>query len=202
LIEPSASLRWRCAVCGGGRIPGLHAAALGAASVAKLVAARRGRAVEVAAGIGALVFASSAVFLGLIAAFALHHAAGIAGATLLVVGGVLAVVAIALLRARSRNGAAWRVALDDAWTDAAEKIARASGEPMTNARLAEAMQVSEEVAEQVLGQLSLEGARVSVGDDAVLHYRVSPKIEVKPDADAEATEGESIEPSETNKERR
>jgi hypothetical protein len=188
VIEPSRSLRWRCAVCGAGRIPGVAASTLGAGTKAKLVAVQRGRAIELGAGIGALVLAASAVMVGLVAAFAFALHATVTGVVLAGLGVVAALVALRLRGASRKNGAAWRSALDDAWTDGAEIIARGQGGTLTAPELATAMRISEGDAESLLSQLSVEGARVSVDDEAGLRYRIDALAASKPPAAVGAPE--------------
>ncbi len=177
--ERSASLRWRCAVCGGPIVPSDGSFRRAGGELASLVGAARsnGMALGWTAAAGVLgVAAMATLLLGLL----LWHAAHLAGVLLAVVAGVALALAIgSALRARARRSEA-RVKLDEAWSTVAGEIVAARGGDVTAANVAKALSIDEGYAQTLLSELSAEGrVRVAVRDDAQLSYTPGPTVEAE-----------------------
>lgn len=173
-VEPSASLRWRCAVCGGPLVPTEGDIARSDGELPHLVRSHRARAM-------ALGWLAASFVLGSIAAMAVGVALLVAGASTLaaallgVVGVGAATLAVVSLRRSRRRRAEAREQLDHAWDRVAGEVLSARSGDTTAADLARIMSTKEEHAEGLLSRLSAHGrARVDVReDDAELAYRVS-----------------------------
>ncbi len=184
-VSPSAALRWVCGACGGARVLGLGGRP-DPRTVTALVSARQARA-------SAFGWRAGAVVLGLAAGMAATLAAlvGLAShVAALVVAGIAALLALVAFGARGRGSRAARESkslLDDAYVAAAETIARERDSALTAGALAQAMQIDRAAAEAILTRLSVAGrARVDVGDDADLRYRIDaepPSTDASPPGD-------------------
>lgn len=170
--EASASLRWRCAVCGGPLVPTEAGVARSNAELPHLVRSQRARAMALgwtAAAFMLVAVALMAAGAGLLVWFA-SHAAAIVLAVLATAAAAIAAGSARRARARRKDA---RVELDAAWERVAREVLKARGGETTAADLAKAMQTDEEHAEHLLSALSVEGrVRVDVRDDAELAYRV------------------------------
>lgn len=179
--EPSRSMRWRCAVCGGPVVPSDGSFPRTNGEVGRLVGAARARAMAFGWAAAAIVLSSGFV-IALPLAVLLWSASHLAGLVLGTVAGMtfaLAVASATRHRARSREG---RLKLDEAWRMVADEMLKARGADVTAPELARAMCTDEPFAEALLSELSAQGhARVAVGDDAQLSYRFAAEAE----ADAE-----------------
>lgn len=188
--EPSATLQWRCAVCGGPLVPSDTSFPRSGAELGSLVGAAR------ASGM-AFGWTAAAITLGIVAAFALvvalvlGHAAPMGAMVLGIVGGAAATLAIAGgLRANNRRREA-RNLVEQAWASVAGELLAARGGALTAAEVARALSIDEPYAERLLSELSAEGrVRVAVSDDAQLSYRPSsPDLEEERSADTADAEG-------------
>jgi hypothetical protein len=170
--EPSASLRWRCAVCGGPRVPTEGDIPRSNGELPLLVRSHRVRAMALGWLAASFVLGSIAamtVGVALLVGLASHLAAAILG----VLAFVTASLAVMSLRRRGARRAEANAALDQAWDRVAGEVLRARQVDTTAADLARIMSTSIEHAEGLLSRLSAHGgARVDVRDDAELAYRV------------------------------
>src|SRR5579862_4692212 len=112
--EPSATMRWRCAVCGGPLVPSDGSFPRSGAELGSLVGAARASAM-------AFGWTAAAITLGVVASFALvvalvlSHAAPGGAMVLGFVAGTAATLAFAgAMRARSRRGDV-RALVEKAW---------------------------------------------------------------------------------------
>jgi hypothetical protein len=187
-VEPSASLRWRCAVCGGPLVPTEEGIPRSDGELPHLVRSHRARAM--ALGWLAAFFvlgsiAAMAVGVALLVWFASHAAAALLG---LVGAGAATLAVVSLGRSRRRRAEA-RAELDHAWDRVAGEVLRARSGDTTAADLARIMSTKEDHAEGLLSRLSAQGgARVDVRDDAELAYRVSDEGAAPGNGDAESPE--------------
>jgi hypothetical protein len=176
--EPSAPMRWRCAVCGGPLVPSDGSFPRANGELASLVGSARARAMAVGWAAAAAVLAAVGL-LTLPLALLLWSASHVAGLILTVVAGAaVALAAASALRSRAR-GAEARAKLDEAWRTVADELLHARGAAnLTAPELARALQTDEAHAEALLSGLSVEGhARVAVDDDAQLSYRFAAEAE-------------------------
>jgi len=172
-MESSNTLRWVCGACGGPRVPGLDGPRMAphARIVADLARARRTR--DGGRIVGAISLALAVMALLALAPAGLvwpasHLATAIVAGTSLLIGAVA--VATYVLYTRSKRDFAR--ALDDAWTAAAAVVGGGQA-AITAPDLAVTMRVSDAVAERLLSNLSASSrARVDVGEDAELRYRI------------------------------
>jgi hypothetical protein len=179
--EPSASVRWRCGVCGGPVVPSDGSFPRANGELASLVAAARARGIAIGWVAAAIVlFASALIALPIVLLLWSHaHVAAVVVAS--VAGTSMALGAVSATRYRARNAEA-RAKLDDAWRTVADELLRARGMDVTAPELARALQTDDAHAESLLSELSAEGhARVAVGDDAQLSYRFTSEAEAEPD---------------------
>ena len=187
-VEPSPSLRWRCAVCGGPVVPTEGDIARSDGELPHLVRSHRARAM--ALGWLAAFFvlgsiAAMAVGVALLVGFASHAAAALLG---LVGAGAATFAVVSLGRSRRRRAEA-RAELDHAWDRVAGEVLTSRREDTTAADLARIMSTKEDHAEGLLSRLSAHGhARVDVRDDAELAYRVSDEGAAPGKDDAESPE--------------
>jgi Flp pilus assembly protein TadB len=185
-VEPSASLRWRCAVCGGPLVPTEGDIARSDGELPHLVRSHRARAMALGWLAAFLVLgsiAAMAVGVALLVWFASHVAAAVLG----VVALVASTLAVASLRRSRRQRAEAREQLDHAWDRVAGEVLGSRRGDTTAADLARIMSTKEEHAEGLLSRLSAHGgARVDVRDDAELAYRVSDEGAVGGADDAES----------------
>lgn len=188
--EPSATMRWRCAVCGGPLVPSDASFPRSGAELGSLVGAARASAM-------AFGWTAAAITLGIVASFALvvalvlGHAAPMGAMVLGIVGGVAATLALAGgLRARNHRGEA-RNRVEQAWASVAGELLAARGGALTAADVARALSIDEPYAERLLSELSAEGrVRVAVRDDAQLSYRPSsPDFQEEASGDTEGQTG-------------
>ncbi|HEX3345041.1 MAG TPA: hypothetical protein VHS09_10745 [Polyangiaceae bacterium] len=188
-VEPSASLRWRCAVCGGPVVPTEGDVPRSDGELPHLVRSHRARAMALGWLAASFVLGSIAAMaagVALLVGLASHLALGL----LVVVAGVSALLAAGSLRRSRRRRAEARAELEQAWDRVAGEVLGARRVDTTAADLARVMRTTDAHAEGLLSRLSAHGrARVDVRDDAELAYRVSdaPATEA-PDA-AEPTAG-------------
>ena len=168
-IEPSASLRWRCGVCGGPVVPG--DAPRSSAELPDLVRSHRVRAMALGwLGASFVLFAIAAMATGV--ALLLWLASHLAGVILAVVAAVAGVLALGSLRRSRRQRDEAREQLDQAWESVAREVLAHRHGDMTAEELARMMRTDTGHAERLLSRLSVEGrVRVAVRDDAELTYR-------------------------------
>ena len=185
-VEPSASLRWRCAVCGGPLVPTEGDIVRSDGELPHLVRSHRARAM-------ALGWLAASFVLGSIAAMAAGVALLVGLASPLAAGllGVVALVAasfaVVSFRRSRRCRAEAREQLDHAWDRVAGEVLSSRTVDTTAAELARIMSTKEEHAEGLLSRLSAHGrARVDVRDDAELAYRVSDEGAASGGDDAES----------------
>ncbi len=178
--EPSPSMRWRCAVCGGPVVPDDGSFPRTHGEVGKLVGAARARAMAVGWVAAAIVLSGVAV-IALPLAVLLWSAAHVAGLVLGTVAGMALALAVASTGRYRARGAEWRARLDDAWRMVADELLKARGNrEVTASELALALRTDEGHAEALLSGLSAQGhARVAVGDDAQLSYRFTAEAEAE-----------------------
>ena len=187
-VEPSPSLRWRCAVCGGPVVPTEGDIARSDGELPHLVRSHRARAM--ALGWLAAFFvlgsiAAMAVGVALLVWFASHVVAALLG---LVGAGAATFAVVSLRRSRQRRAEA-RAELDHAWDRVAGEVLTSRREDTTAADLARIMSTKEDHAEGLLSRLSAQGgARVDVRDDAELAYRVSDAGAIPGKDDTESPE--------------
>jgi hypothetical protein len=171
--EPHRALVWVCAACGAPRVPGAPVEGLEGLAEG-LGRARLERVAAIAWRGGAVVLGMTgamALALATLLAMAAGHLAAIVLAGLATLLVVLALVAVGRARGRDEG---MRRALDEAWGTAAERLLVASDGGVSSAWLAGAMRTTEAHAERILASLSARGrARVDVGEDAELRYRVA-----------------------------
>jgi hypothetical protein len=173
-IEPSASLRWRCGVCGGPLVPTEEDVARSGGELPMLVRSHRARAMALGWLAGSFVLGSIAamtVGVALLVGLASHLAAGVLGA-LALAAATLAVLSVQRWRRRRAEASA---ELDRAWDRVAGEVLAARKVDTTAADLARILRTDVEHAEGLLSRLSAGGrARVDVREhDAELAYRVS-----------------------------
>ena len=152
-----------------------------------LVLAHRARTARVGWAVAAIVLGVSAfgAFVAAAIAWLVSHLAGAIVFPIVLIFAAFAIVA----RTRAKASAAEaKRALDAAWAGAAAQIVAAHGGETTAAELARTMHLSEPEAEAILSTLSsTDRARIDVGDDAELHYRVPPEGETAMDEGASET---------------
>lgn len=173
-VERARTLRFRCRVCGGPRVPvGDRSAPLPSSGVEALlrarVAARRafawtiGSVATLAAGVAWL-----SVLLGvllIVQPALLWWIFGLVSALPLLAAGVWA------RRRAKQAGSAREAALDAAWQQAAAAILRTSAQEVSAAELGATMALSEHEAELLLARLALEhDVQRRVTDDGELVY--------------------------------
>ena len=187
-VEPSASLRWRCAVCGGPVVPTEGDIARSDGELPHLVRSHRARAMALgwlAASFVLGSIAAMAVGVALLVGLASHFAAALLG----VVGVVAATLAVVSLRRSGRRRAEAREQLDHAWDRVAGEVLGSRSGDTTAADLARIMSTKEDHAEGLLSRLSAHGrARVDVRDDAELAYQVSDAGAIPGKDDTESPE--------------
>lgn len=183
-VEPSAALRWRCAVCGGPLVPTEGDLARSDGELPHLVRSHRARAMALgwlAASFVLGAIGAMAVGVALLVGLVSHLAAALLGVVAVVAG----VLAVSSLRRSRRRKAEARAELDQAWDRVAGEVLSARREDTTAADLARIMSTTEDHAEGLLSRLSAHGrARVDVRDDAELAYRVSDAGRADPAATA------------------
>jgi hypothetical protein len=169
-IQPDARLRWVCAACGGPRVPG------GPTKSRALAKARVAQAAAFGWGAGAIALAVAGALAAGLAAL-LWAAAASAG---IAVGVVSALMLLFAWRASARAGARRKelaASVEDAWREGARAILAARGRDTTPAQLAEAMQIDEGDADELLTSLAAhDEARVAIGSGDV-KYRVEREAE-------------------------
>lgn len=173
-VEPHDTLRFRCRVCGGPRVPlddpeivrtGREQPMLARARRAQLRASAWKVGAGTVAGFGALSALVALIVVG-IASPGLFATL----ATLLVVS-VPFVAAILAWRRGKRHDAEGQNALDDAWALVASDLFRQRGAELTAKELAEAMRLGEEQAELLLARLSVQDfVRARVTDEGDIAY--------------------------------
>jgi hypothetical protein len=175
VIEPNRALRWVCGACGAARVPGVDVRSLaaGEAIARDLVSASQARGAEVGWIVGATVIVLGAALMLMLAGMA-WLASHALGAVLGVVAALIGVLALVARGQAAKRGEASRAALDRAWAAAAEAMVRARGGSTTSDELARLLRVPQGDAEAILTTLSVnDRARIDVGDDAELRYRVT-----------------------------
>jgi hypothetical protein len=173
-LEPHGTLRFRCRVCGGPRVPleapdavrtGREQPLLAVAQSARMRAAAFKVGSASAGGFGLLSLLIALVVLGLASPGFLATLA-----TLVVVAVPLVVSLLAWRRAKRHEQELDR-ALDDAWALVASDLIRQRGAELTASELAAAMRLSEQQAELLLARLSVQDfVRARVTDDGDIAY--------------------------------
>jgi len=195
-IEESSSLRYRCRVCGGPRVPIDDAAVVrsgrerGALRRAKQEHARAAAWRVGAAVVGAFGLLSFVVML-LVLAFATPGALG-AGIGIAVAVTPL-VLALYGFRRGARAAASRDRELDAAWALAASDVMRERGREIDARELGRLMRLSEEHAEQLLARLSVEDfVRARVSDTGDLLYESSHALTEAEQADEQSLSTDAV----------
>jgi len=211
-VEPSATLRFRCQVCGGPRVVvDDDAVQLSGREQRALKRAHRQRLRVVSWGAGAAVAGSFGALAALLAVVVLLVASpGVFGtlSLLLMAAAPLVVAALAWRKARhfrdERNAA-----LDEAWTRAGIELLQQRGEELTGHEIVESMHLDEPHDETLLALLRAhEAVRTRVTDDGELSYLAAGaamRLRVDGDdalAEAEAEAANVREPDAVRRERR
>jgi hypothetical protein len=171
--ERSPTLRWRCAVCGAPVVPSDGSFPRGHGELPNLVGAARANAMAFGWTAATVVFAGVAALTASVALLLWGGTHGAAAILAVVAGSALALAAASGLRARARRGEAG-AQIDRAWRGVTAELLAARGTALTPRDLMRALPLDEPIAEHLLAELSAEGrARVAVGEDAQLSYRVA-----------------------------
>ena len=193
--EPSRSMRWICAVCGGPLVPTAASEARSGAELASLVGAQRAGAIAMGWRAAAIVLgatATMAIGVGVL----LWQASHAAGGTIMALG-IAATLFTLFFASRARGADRDRATrLQAAWESVADEILRARGGAITATELASTLYTDETHAETLLALLSAGGrARVAVTDLADLSYRsVEGATDATDEADAADAQQSSREP--------
>lgn len=192
--EEDATLRHRCRVCGGPRVPvDDHDIVRSGRETPQLQRARRAQL----RGAGWMVGAGVVGGFGLLSLAVVLLVLGVASpgvvATVAAIGAVaipFVVSALAWQRARAARSEREH-ALDEAWSLVAADVLRHRGEELTAAELGKLMHVSEEVAELLLANLSVRDViRTRVTEEGELAYSAPPERLRIQDADIDLPENE------------
>jgi len=203
-VEPHRTLRYRCRVCGGPRVPladntiepsGVEWPLLEQAQSART----RVAAWRVAAGVVGAFGSLSLLVTLLTLAFITPG--------LLATTGLLAVVSLPLVLAAIAWSRARRYvrerdhAIDQAWVAAASDVARRTDEELDAQRLARTLRIDEAQAEQLLARLDVENVvRARVTDAGALVYSPSAGNKVRVSGPAPEAEPEQVEAAEAEAE--
>jgi hypothetical protein len=169
-LQPDARLRWVCAACGGPRVPG------GPLKSRALARARVAQAAAFGWSAGAIALAVSGAFTAGLAALLFGPAMSL-GIAIGVVGALMLLFA---WRASARAGARRKelaASIEDAWREGARAILAQRGRDTTPAQLAEAMQIDEGEADELLTSLAAhDEARIAI-DGGDVKYRIQRESE-------------------------
>lgn len=173
-VEPHDTLRFRCRVCGGPRVPLDDPDVVRTGREQPLLGqAKRARARAAGWKVGAGVAGASGLLALLVALLVLGIATPgviLTLLTLLMVSIPFAFAFVAWRRAKKSAGEVDRY-LDDAWTLVASDLMRQRGAELTASDLAHAMRLSEEQAELLLARLSVQDfVRARVTDEGDIAY--------------------------------
>jgi type IV secretory pathway TrbD component len=179
--EPSRSMRWICAVCGGPLVPTAAGETRSGAELANLVGAQRAGAIAVGWTAAAIVLGATAAMatgVGLL----LWHASHAAGGAIAALGMVATTLAVFFSSRARRAGRARATRLESAWESVAGEILQSRGGALTATDLARALYTDETHAETLLSHLSAGGrARVAVTELADLSYQAVERSAVASD---------------------
>jgi len=169
---------WRCAVCGGPRIPGGFGGEA-ARDALREERAHLGRAMRrrgVTIGFGALAAMSLFFMLGV----SLISSAFVVYALTFAIPAAFALVAArSLARVKDARDKA-RDVHERAWLAAAEDLVARSKAGLSPAELGKKLTIDPETAEALLTKLAVhDRARIDVGDDAEVRYSVTPEARVR-----------------------
>lgn len=193
-VEPHDTLRFRCRVCGGPRVP------LDAPDVvrtgrerAPLALAQKARMKSAAWKVGGISSAGFGLISLLVALLVLGLASPGFVATLLTLAIVSVPFAVAVLawRRAKREERAAQNAIDDAWALVASDWMRGAASELTAEDLAQAMRISSEQAEVLLARLSVQDfvkARVTEEGDLAYSTRDIPAPRARVEGEAPSTE--------------
>jgi hypothetical protein len=186
-MKGATLMGWRCAVCGGPRIPGGFGgdAARDALREEKTKLGRVTRGKAAAFGFGTVALMSLLFMLGV----SLVSAALLVKILVVAIPGLFAFLATrSYTRAKSVLSEAKEVD-ERAWLAAAEDLVTRSEQGLSPAELAKKLSISPEVADRLLTQLAVhERTRIDVGDDAEVRYSITPEARVRVESESSSDE--------------